>query len=210
MILKKSRLIINKKKHLGNLLLLELSRGDHSLKFSLKNKVGFIEKHDPHYGKLLDADLSKPNVEKKIRDGESLEVGYIFERRLLEIKQEIAGGSIDRSFYEVAAPIEHHLFTLIIKGLSKLEDAVPDQNSLMLNEDDLGDQVALVFSFTGIEGKGVFDPDIEPKNGRTVFFDLENMLLNKLVIGITSNSYPMGTKDFLVIVPVKRATKITS
>ena len=209
MILKKWRLIINKDKHLGDLLLLQLAHGDHSLKFSLKNKIGIIDKHGPHYGDLLSADLENPRAKKEIRDGESLEVGYIFEKQKLEVKEEISGGSIERSFYEVTVPIEHHLFTVIIRDLSKLANIDPNDKNLFLNETDLGDQVALVFSFAGLEGKGFFDPDIKVKNGRTVHLDLENMPLNKLLIGITSNDHPLGIKDFLVVVPFKKTTKIS-
>jgi hypothetical protein len=210
MILKKWRLVVNGRKHLGDLILLQLAHGDHSLKFSLKNKVGLVHKFGPNYGKLGDVDLSKPNVKKEIEEGESLEVGYIFEKHKLEVKQEISGGSIERAFYEVSFPIEHHLFTVIIKNLSKLSDITSDERNLALNEDDLGDQIAMVFSLTGVEGKGFFDPDIKPKNGRTVDFELPGMLPDRLKIGITGNDEFLEVKDFLLIVPFKKMTKITS
>ena len=210
MVLKKCRLVINRNKHLGDLLLLKLLRGDHCLKMSFKNKVGpTLKKYGPHFKTLRELDFTKPTVTKQIPAGQTLEVDYFFEKSKLEVKQEIKDGEVARSFYNVATPIECYLFTIIIRNINNLNDINEAPENLLLNHVDLGEQIALIFSFEGIDGKPIMNPLIKPQRGNHIVLDLPDMRFDKLHIAVTNDDNPMaGNSDFLLTVPY-RPTKVT-
>jgi len=213
MVLGKSRIAINKDKHLGDLLLLRLHRGDHSLKFSFKNKVGpELRKLGPVTGTFKDIDFTKPNLYKEIPQGVSLEISYIFEKGKLEIKQEVAGDEIARNFYDVTMPIENFLFAIIVRNIENLQDIEENPENLILNTDNLGDQVAICFSFEGINGKPFVDPFSDPIEGmgaRHITWSMPEVILDKLHILVTRDNNPLPESSEILLSVPHKPTKIS-
>lgn len=186
--LKKVRIIIDRDKHFGDLLIFERQKdSSRSLKLSFKTKIGSIKMWGEHNGTLKDFDFSKPISEKKITLGESLDISYHFQNRKLELKREISGGSTERNLYDVIHPIDRNLFSVILRNKNELKKVDPCSDDLILNKDEIGDQIAMVFSFVGLNGKPFMDKNIEKdsidvKKSKQVIFLLENMNPSKIYI----------------------------
>ena len=102
-----------------------------------------------------------------------------------------------------------YLFTIIIRNINNLNDINEAPENLLLNHVDLGEQIALIFSFEGIDGKPIMNPLIKPQRGNHIVLDLPDMRFDKLHIAVTNDDNPMaGNSDFLLTVPY-RPTKVT-
>jgi|GEM_PF-4689905 hypothetical protein len=123
---KKYRILLKNGGHLADLLIVPLHHGDHSLKFSFKNKLSHFKAHPRQKtATIQEGDFTKPNLIKNTPEGESFEISYIFEKRQLEVKQEGKEGvGINRIHFNVVHPIDRPLFTIFLRNSKPLTMAV--------------------------------------------------------------------------------------
>jgi hypothetical protein len=197
----RKRLLVDDKRYLGNLLFLTLHDGKAVLKITFKNKIARMRVWERSFKALREFLFPTPQLDKKIEKGESFDISYNFGSRKLEIKQEIAGGEISRMFYDVTHPIDRHLFTIHLGHKHLLSEVIPAEDDIVLSTADYGEQIAIVFSLTGVEGKGFMDPNLpsSARVGRTIKIDLPNG--EALFIGVAPDDHSLGDGDFLLTAP---------
>lgn len=204
----KKRIILRKNLHLADLLYLIDTKGRYSLKFSFKSKLKPIRTWKKHYGGLKKLDFNHPHTEKIVEDGESLEISFKFADNRLEVKREVKKGSIDRSFYIVEMPISKSLFSVIIRNPERLRPIKsPNKDDIVINDPELRDQMALVFSFEGQEKKPFMDGIVDAEFGRELIIQLPEQELNLLHIAIVKDNNPIRY-DSMIVIP-HNPTKIT-
>ncbi len=197
----KKRIILNKNLHLADLLYLIDSRGRHSFKCSFKNKVSPLKTWKKHYGGLRKLDFKHPHTTKIVDGGESLEISFKFADNIIELKREIKHGSIDRSFYIVEMPITRNLFTAIIRNQELLGTINPSNEDIVIDYLGLRDQIALVFSFEGENGKPHMDRDKNVYIGKQILLEFPEQKLRRLHIAVINDDNPIHNLDCVIAIP---------
>ena len=209
MILNKLRILLDGNRYFGNLLTMELHRGNHAIKFDFKNKVKKMKVWERSFVALKDFLFLDPQVEKKVRKGESCEITYHVEGRKLEIKEEIAGGDISRRLLDVPHPLNNHLFTIHFRGMDILREVEPATDDLIFSQKGFSDQVAIIFSLVNADGNGFRDSnfdDVYVEKGQV--FDIDLNPLPALKVAVISDPHDLKDADFIISSPLK-GTKIT-
>lgn len=197
----KKRIILNKKLHLADLLYVIDYKGRYSFKCSFKNKVSPLKTWKKHYGGLRKLDFEHPYTTKIVEGGESLEVSFKFTDNRLEIKREVRGGGIDRSFCLVKMPIARNLFTIIIRNQGLLNSVEPSDEDIVVDHPELTDQVALVFSFEAEDGKPIMDTIINAYVGKQFLVEFPEQKLKRLHIAVVKDNNPMADSNVVIAIP---------
>jgi len=200
----KKRILLRGKLHLADLLYFSDARNRYHFKCSFKNKVSPLRTWKKHFGELETLDFKNPHTTKSVKDGQSLEVSFKFQDCKLEIKREVKGGSIERSFYKVIVPTERNLFTVIINNQEGLNQVSPTENDMVVLDKNLKDQIALVFSFVSAKGKPIMDPIINTSVGKQFIlsFPDQSTEFDKIYLAIVKfDKFIPNLSDCLIAIP---------
>lgn len=184
----KSHLLIENKL-LGALLYFKDKKGRGCLKLSFKNKIA-------NFVKYSDVPTIMPTP-LELKNAISFDISYKFVDNLLELKKVINGKTV-REFYSIFIPISTSLFIVKIKNWHLLDDAESYENSLVIPYNGQGNDVAIIFSFLGVDGKPIAPKEYSMLMG---IVDLPERDLNKFCIGIAEDKNNNYEKNFIIEIP---------
>jgi hypothetical protein len=100
-------------------------------------------------------DLSAGKVisQKGAPGGISVEASFHFSDQKLVLKYKIAGGSIERSLFDVEIPTRGPLFMIRVGSTKTFSDSSPYENALQLDDKFSGNKFFIIVSLPGADGK---------------------------------------------------------
>jgi len=188
----KSRLLVGNK-HLGDLFYDKDSKGRSYLKLSFKNEIAdFVKSTDIKNS----TSLAELKIEKLIR----IELSYKFQDELFSIKR-ITKGEKDRyEFHKISLPATTCLFYLRIKDWEELDDDDgTSYNPLVLTPPINIKNVAIIFSFIGVNGQPLCPPEYSDIMMGCI--DLPEQNLKNFCIGISSDSKNNQPNNIVIMFP---------
>lgn len=145
--------------YLGRILFRYDSKGRYSMKYSAGAKMDSLDViSEPD---RYDSSIGERVLSKTVPSGMSLEYSYKFEDQKLEYKTEIAGGSIERTLYDVDLPATAPLFMLRVSKDMGWRKKGPLKNPLYLDRGLHAESLAIAFSLPGENGDGWSDALME-------------------------------------------------
>lgn len=186
------RIIIGADRLLGTLLVIQDTLGRPSIKFSLAGKSAVVELYDKPDRDDATFDLSKLVTSKIIPKGASLEFSYKPNNQKLEMKSEVRGGSIERSFYDVIVPAICPLFMVRVSDTSVLPRITPTRDDLLISAPlQSGDENFVVtFSLEAANGDPWVDVLSVGKDRASTTLLLPLFAPRKFFINVTNNDKP--------------------